>query len=254
MTRRLVVANQKGGIGKTTTVANLGRAFAELGKKVLLVDLDPQGGLSASYGVNSYETRRSTYQLLMDPSTPLVKVLHPLKRNLLLAPASMELASAEVMLTNRKDRVTRLRTVLDNAPGLFDLILIDTPPTLGILTANGLVAARELIIPVQSQYLAMRGVRSLIETVERLQKTGLNPNLRLTGVIATMHHPSSSTSTEAIAEMREVFGDRFLNPVIEYDPSVAEAPAAEESLLDYAPHHPIAHAYRKLAEEILNHG
>lgn len=254
MTRTLVIANQKGGIGKSTAAANLGRALSEKGKRVLLVDLDPQGGLSASFDVSSFEVKRSTYSLLMNPATSIVKVLRPVAHFLALAPASIDLSTAEVVLATKPDGVTRLRDVLTRINLPFDFILIDTPPTLGILTANGLTAATELLIPIQAQYLAMRGVNSLIQTVERLQNTGLNPNLRLTGVFATMHHPTSANSSEAIEEMRAVFGAQMFNTVIEYDPVVAEAPAAGESLLDYAPEHPISQRYRSLAEEILQHG
>jgi chromosome partitioning protein len=254
MTRTLVIANQKGGIGKSTTTANLGRAFSEKGFRVLLIDLDPQGGLSACLGVNSFETRRSTYSLLTHPNASLARVLRPIAQYLALAPASMDLSYAEIMLASQADGVTRLRDVLARNQIPFDFILIDTPPTLGVLTANGLMAADELIIPVQTQYLAMRGVRSILDSLDRIRQSGQNSRLKLGGVFATMHHPESKTSQEAIAEMQEVFGPQMFSTVLEYCDIVAEAPAAGQSLLDYAPTHPCTEAYRKLAEEIIKHG
>ncbi len=254
MTRTIVIANQKGGIGKSTTAANLGRALSEKGHRVLLVDLDPQGGVSASLGVNSFEVKRSTYSLLMYPDISLVKVLRPVANLMALAPASIDLSNAEIMLATQPDGPLRLRRALEQNTVPFDFILIDTPPTLGLLTVNGLVAAEELLIPVQPHYLAMRGVRSLLDTMDRLRQTMMNRSLHLLGLFATMHHPDSEASQEAIAEMREVFGEKMFSTVIEYDEQIAEAPAAGESFLDYAPDHPAAQAFRSLAEEVLNHG
>ena len=254
MTRTIVIANQKGGIGKSTAAANLGRAFSEKGYRVLLVDLDPQGGLSASLGVDSFEVRRSTYSMLMHPNSSMARVLCPVAHYMALAPGSLDLANAEIMLASQSDGVTRLRDALVRNQIPFDYTIIDTPPTLGVLTANGLVAANELVIPVQAQYLAMRGVRSILDTLDRIRQTGMNPNLKLLGVFATMHHPDSEQSREAIEEMREVFGEQMFETVLEYCAVVAEAPAAGRSLLDYAPEHTCAQAYRALAEEILKNG
>ncbi|MBZ0305460.1 MAG: AAA family ATPase, partial [Anaerolineae bacterium] len=189
MTRTLVIANQKGGIGKSTTAANLGRALTEKGHRVLLVDLDPQGGVSASLGVNSFEVKRSSYSLLMYPDISLVKVLRPVANLMALVPASIDLSNAEIMLATQPDGPLRLRRSLEQNAIPFDFILIDTPPTLGLLTVNGLVAAEELLIPVQPHYLAMRGVRSLLDTMDRLRQTMMNRKLHLLGLFATMHHP-----------------------------------------------------------------
>lgn len=254
MTRKIVIANQKGGIGKSTTAGNVGRALSNMGFRVLLIDLDPQGGLSASLGVNSFEIRRSTYSMLMHPASSVARVLRPVAHYLALAPASIDLSNAEIMLANQPDGVTRLRDALARNQIPFDFIIIDTPPTLGLLTANGLVAAHELIVPVQCQYLAMRGVRSILDTLDRLQQTGMNPHLTLKGVVATMYQPNSEQSREAVDEMRGVFGSRLFSTILEYCDVVAEAPAAGQSLLDYAPDHPCTQAYRALAEEILNNG
>jgi chromosome partitioning protein len=253
MTRKIVIANQKGGIGKSTAAVNLGRAFSEKGYRVLLIDLDPQGGLSASLGVNSFEVTRSTYSLLMNPTTSMARVLRPVAHYVALAPASIDLSSAEIMLASQADGVTRLRDSLVRNQIPFDFVIIDTPPMLGVLTANGLVAAEDLLIPIQAQYLAMRGVRSILDALDRIKQTGMNPHLKLRGVFATFYRPDSIHSQEALAEMREVFGTQMFSTIVEYNDIVPEAPAAGQSLLDYAPDHPITQAYRALAEEILKH-
>lgn len=253
MTRTIVIANQKGGIGKSTAAANLGRVLSDRGYRVLLVDLDPQGGLSASLGLNSYEIRRSTYSMLMNPSASLARVLRPVAHFLALAPASADLAHAEVMLAGQVDGTTRLRDALARNQIPFDFVIIDTPPTLGVLTANGLVAAQELLVPIQCQYLAMRGVRSILETQERIRANGMNPQLQLLGVFGTMYQPESRHAQEAIAEMQDVFGHQMFKTVLDYCPIVQEAPVAGLALVDYAPNHPCTQAYRDLAEEIIAH-
>jgi chromosome partitioning protein len=221
-------------------------------KAIGLIDLDPQGGLSASLGVNSFEVKRSTYSLLSNPGSSLARVLRPVAHYIALAPASIDLASAEILLASQADGVTRLRDTLARNQIPFDFIIIDTPPTLGVLTANGMVAAEELIIPIQAQFLAMRGVRSILDALDRIKETGMNPNLKLRGVFATMVRPESAHSREAVQEMREVFGSQMFSTVLEYNDVVPEAPAAGQSLIDYAPDHPITQAFRTLAEEILH--
>lgn len=254
MTRTLVVANQKGGIGKSTAAANIGRAFSEKGYRVLLIDLDPQGGLSASLGVNSFQVRRSTYSMLMHPTASIARILRPVAHYTALAPASIDLSNAEIMLATQADGTTRLRDALARNKIPFDFIIIDTPPTLGILTANGLVAAQELIVPIQCQFLAMRGVRSIMDTLDRIRQTGMNPRLRLLGVFATFYEPQVQQSVEALQEIKTVFGQQMFKTVVEKCDIVAEAPAAGQALMDYAPDHQCTGAYRALAEEILNHG
>ncbi|NDJ85846.1 MAG: AAA family ATPase [Chloroflexi bacterium] len=253
MTRTLVIANQKGGIGKSTSVVNIGRALTEKGYRVLLIDLDPQGGLTAAVGVDSFSIRRSVYSLLMYENAPLARLMRLINQNLVLVPASIDLASAEIQLASKGDQALRLRRGLERNRTPFDYIVIDTPPTLGILTANGLVAADELLIPVQCQYLAMRGVRAVIDTYERIQRV-LNPNLQLLGVFATMFMDTSPHAREVVAELRSVFGNQLLNTIIPMADVVAEAPVIERSVLDYAPQHPASLAYRQLTQEIIERG
>ncbi len=251
MTRVIVTANQKGGVGKTTTVANLGAAFAERGYRVLLIDLDPQGALSASFGVDPYEVTRSSYSLLMYDRFSLPRALMTLGENLALIPASVDLAVSEIELGGWGDRAYRLRNALQRSRIPFDFMLIDTPPSIGVLTANGLCAAQEVLVPVQCNYLAMRGVRAVIDVVERVRQS-LNADLKLLGIIATMYRPDSVHAQEVVGELRAVFEDKVFNTLIADSEVYAEAPIAGQSVLSYYPEHPAAEAYRALAEEIAN--
>ena len=251
MTRVIVVANQKGGVGKTTTVANLGAALAELGGKVILVDLDPQGALTAGLGFDPYTLTRTAYTLLVRDNASLASVLRPVSDRLALIPASVDLASVEYQLSDRPDRAHRLQNALEHSRVPVDFILIDTPPNIGLLTVNGLAAARELLIPVQCQYLAMRGVRSLLESVWLVHER-LNPKLNLLGVLATMYKKDSLHAQEVVAELRAVFDNKVFEAVIGDDDAVAQAPVARKSVLTYRPESEATAAFRRLAEEI-NH-
>ena len=251
MTRVIVIANQKGGVGKTTTVANLGAALAERGSKVILVDLDPQGALTAGLGFDPYTLTRTAYTLLVRDNASLASVLRPVSDRLALIPASVDLASVEYQLSDRPDRAHRLQNALAHSRVPVDFILIDTPPNIGLLTVNGLAAARELLIPVQCQYLAMRGVRSLLESVWLVHER-LNPKLNLLGVLATMYKKDSVHAQEVVAELRAVFDNKVFEAVIGDDDAVAQAPVARKSVLTYRPESEAAAAFRRLAEEI-NH-
>ncbi len=250
MARTLVVANQKGGVGKSTSVMNLGVALAERGFRVLLIDLDPQGGLTAAFGIDSYDIRRSSFSLIMYSNVSLTRVTRPVRERLALVPASIDLAASEIQLATVADRAHRLRMSMERSRVSYDYVLIDTPPGLGILTANGLVAADDVLVPVQCQFLAMRGVRALMDTVVRV-RNNLNANLQLGGLFATMYRNGSQHSQEVVDELREVFGSRMFTTLIQYDDVVAEAPIAGLSILEYLPRHPIAEGYRALAEEIV---
>ena len=249
MTRTFVIANQKGGVGKSTSVMNLGMALAERGARVLLVDLDPQGGLTGAFGIDSYDIRRSAFSLLMYSHVSLARVIRPVRKNLALVPSSIDLATAEIRLANESDRVHRLSQSLQRSRIPFDFIFIDTSPGLGILTANGLVAADEVLVPVQCQFLAMRGVRALMDTIVRI-KNSMNTSLRLGGLFGTMYRPDSQHAQEVVDELRAVFGPKMFKTLIHYDDVVAEAPVAGLSILEYIPRHPISQGYRALAEEV----
>lgn len=253
MAQKIVIANQKGGIGKSTSAINIGRALSELGHRVLLIDLDPQGGLSANIGVDSFHVGRSIQALLMQNSPDINSLIRSVGPNLSLIPASHELSVAEVKLATQSDRSTRLRDRLGMQNIDYDYIIIDTPPTLGILTANALIAADDLLIPVQCQYLAMRGVRGVRDTMRRIQNS-LNPELQLLGLFGTMFNATSRQSHEVVQELRQAFPHHFFDTIIPLDEHVSEAPVGGLSILDYAPKSPAAAAYRQLAREILDRG
>lgn len=253
MTRTIVVANQKGGVGKTTTVANIGAALAAMGQRVLLIDLDPQAALTATFGIDPYKLQTTTYSVLMSDAAALARILHPAgdTGRMALAPANVDLAVAEVKLAQAPDRAMRLREALKRNRIPFDFILIDTPPSLGVLTLNGLVAAREVLVPVQCHYLAMRGVRPLMETIWRVKKR-LNPQLHLLGLLPTMYSDGSQHASEVVDELRNVFEGKIFDIVIKQDMRFAEAPVARQAMVEYAPQHEGAAAYRKLVEEIVH--
>jgi chromosome partitioning protein len=251
MTRIIVIANQKGGVGKTSLVANLGAALAELGQKVVLVDLDPQGALTATLGHDPYTLTRTVYTLLTSDTASPASVLRPVLPSLVLMPATVDLAAIEYLLADDPDRALRLKFALGRSRIPADYILIDTPPTLGLLTVNALAAARELLIPVQCQYLAMRGVRGLLETIWRVHER-LNPSLALLGVVPTMYRPESAHAQEVVAELCAVFEDKVFAPPIPDAEEVAQAPVARQSVLAYHPAGAAAAAFRSLAETI-NH-
>jgi chromosome partitioning protein len=253
VTRRIVVANQKGGVGKTTTVANLGAALAAFGKRVLLIDLDPQAALTATYGIDPYNLPRSIYTVLLNETSSLARILQNAGHTTMaIAPASIDLAAADLQLVNADGRAYRLKEALDQTHIPFDYILMDTPPSLGLLTLNGLVAATEVMVPVQCHYLSMRGVRALMETVWRVKRR-LNPRLRLLGLLPTMYDPNSRHASEVERELRQVFGRKVFNTVIKNNLAFAEAPVTNQALVDFDPLHEGADAYRKLAEEIIRH-
>jgi chromosome partitioning protein len=249
MGRTITVANQKGGVGKTTTVANLGAALAEAGHRTLMVDLDPQGALTAAAGLDPYHLSPTTYSLLMKDEIQLEDILRFIRPGLWIAPASVDLGAVEYTLTKFSDRSFRLKQKLMAKRDALDYVLIDTPPNLGLLTTNALVASDELLIPVQCQYLAMRGVRSLLETVW-LVHDRLHPGLKLLGLLPTLYQPESDHSCEVVQELRRVFGERVFETVIMQDDAAAMAPAARKSILDFRPDSPAAAAYRRLAEEV----
>lgn len=251
MTRVIVVANQKGGVGKTTLVSNLGAALAEAGQKVVLIDLDPQSALTAGFGLDPYALSRTAYTLLTRDNVSLASVLRPVGDNLVLVPGSVDLAAAEYQLADAPDQVFRLRNVLARSRVPADCVLIDTPPSIGLLTVNGLVAAGELLVPVQCQYLAMRGVRGLLESIWLIHER-FNPELNLLGVVATMYRGGSDHSREVVDELQAVFEHKLFDTIIEDEDTVAKAPVTGKPVLTYRPQSEAAAAFRRLAEEILH--
>jgi chromosome partitioning protein len=246
--RVIVVANQKGGVGKTATAVNLGAALAASGRRVFLVDLDPQGGLSASFGLDPYRLAVTTRQFFDDPPTSLRKMVYPAGENLWVAPASVQL---EAIDRGRRgpDLVRAVHQGMAEERAHVDFILIDTPPGLGLLTVAGMVAADELLVPVACQYLPLRGVRSILEALW-LVHDRLQPELRLLGVLPTFYNPASEHAQAVVAELRSVFGDRVFRTLVETDEAVAMAPAARKPVLSFQPASRAAANYQALAEEI----
>ncbi|MBN1937276.1 MAG: ParA family protein [Anaerolineae bacterium] len=250
MARVISVANQKGGVGKTTTVINLGVALARMKKKVLLVDMDPQGALSAGIGIDGYGLQETIYNALMDPDFAVNRVIYPVQAYLDMIPANIELASAEMELIAEIRREFILKRVFETLVPWYDLILIDCPPSLGLLTVNALCASSEVVIPMQCEYFAMRGIRLLLDMIERVHER-LNQSLELTGILATMYSTGTVHAREVLSEIKTVFADRVFEEVVYKSIRFAEASVARKSIMDYDQVHKGAVAYEKVAQAIL---
>lgn len=248
-TRTIAVANQKGGSGKTTTVVNLGFALAQMQKRVLAVDLDPQGALSAGLGIDGDGLQETVYTALLDGDFAINRIIYPVKAYLDLLPANIDLASAEIELIAEAQREFHLQRILEPIQQWYDYILIDCAPSLGLLTLNALSASREVLVPMQCEYSAMRGVRPLLEALEHV-RAHHNPELDLGGILATMYSTGNVHSREVLDQIRAIFGDKVYDVVITKSIRFAEASVASQSILEYAAYHKGAEAYRILARRI----
>ena len=249
--RILAMCNQKGGVGKTTSTINLGAALAEAGRRVLLVDLDPQGALSVGLGVNPLQLDLTVYNLLMEPSVRVEDVM--LKTDIVgldLLPSNIDLSAAEVQLVNEVAREQSLARVLAPVLQDYDVVLIDCQPSLGLLTVNALTAAHGVIIPLECEFFALRGVALLIQTIEKIRER-LNPQLELEGILATMYDSRTLHGREVLARVVEAFGDKVFHTVINRTIRFPETTVAGEPITTYAPSSNGATAYRELAVEVL---
>jgi chromosome partitioning protein len=244
----IAFANQKGGVAKTTTTLNLAVAFKEHGLRVLAVDLDPQGNLTMSQGLNPDEIERSMFDVLVH-RLPIQEVIHPSEVDL--AVSSIDLAGAELALSGLIGRERALEKALAPVRGDYDYVLIDTPPSLGLLTINALVAADGVIVPVQCEYLSLRGLVQLQATLEMIREN-LNPCVDIVGILPTMFDRRTLHAREAIEILRENFGDLVFNTRIRKTIRYAEAPVKGQSILQYDPRSEAAEMYRDLAKEVLN--
>jgi chromosome partitioning protein len=251
MTRIYTFVNQKGGVGKTTTAINLGAYMAQFGQRVLIVDIDPQANATSSLGVDKNTVNGSTYEVLLGSLSPDALPLRNERLGLSILPSSPALAGAEVELVNELARETRLKQAITRLDGRYDYILVDCPPSLGLLTVNGLVAARDgVVIPVQCEYLALEGLGQLTQTISRV-RAALFPDLKVRGVVLTMFDPRTNLSADVVEEVNKHFPKQTFHAVIPRSIRLAEAPSYGLPISAYAPTSAGAKAYEALAREVL---
>ena len=249
--RVIAIANQKGGVGKTTTTVNLGAALAELGYRILVVDLDPQGNATTGLGIDARNLERSMYDVIMH-GTPMEDCVEPTSvRNLFVAPATIDLAGVEIELVPAFSRELRLRRAVESVVEDFDFVLIDCPPSLGLITVNGLAAAAEVLVPIQCEYYALEGLGQLLRNVH-LVASNLNEGLEVSAIVLTMYDARTRLAVEVATEVREHFGDKVCRIVIPRTIRLSEAPSFGQPITVFDPTSRGAVAYRELAKEVSN--
>ena len=252
--RIISMCNQKGGVGKTTSTINLGAALAEYGRRVLLVDFDPQGALSVGLGVRSQDLDVTIYNLLVERGHDAHDVIQTTRvHNLDVLPANIDLSAAEVQLVGEVAREMVLARVLRSVADEYDVILIDCQPSLGLLTVNALTASHGVVIPLEAEFFAMRGVSLLVETIEKVQDR-LNPRLEIDGILATMYDGRTLHSRDVVRSVVDHFGDKVFHTVISRTVKFPDATLAAEPITQYASGHGAAESYRQLARELISRG
>ena len=247
--RVLAVANQKGGVGKTTTAVNLGAALAELGYRVLVIDLDPQGNATTGLGINSRNLEATIYDVILH-DVPMEDAIEPTSlRNLFVVPATIHLAGAEIELVPAFSRELRLRRAVEQVKDDFDYILIDCPPSLGLLTVNGLAAATEVVVPIQCEYYALEGLGQLLRNVNLVQ-TNLNPGLEVSTIVLTMYDARTRLAEQVVREVRQHFGARVCRHMVPRTVRLSEAPSFGQPIILFDSSSRGATAYRELAKEV----
>jgi len=253
MARIICITNQKGGVGKTTTTVNLASCLAAIEKKTLLVDMDPQGNSTSGVGLDKTQCEPNIYHVLMGDAD-LLSALKPTEmKKLFCLPSNSHLTGAEVELVSMEEREVRLKKALATVEADFDYILIDCPPSLGFLTLNALVAAQSVLIPVQSEYYALEGLSSLVETVERVRES-LNPDLKIEGALLTMYDSRTKLAGQVSEEVRKFFGEKVYNTVIPRNVQLSESPSFGKPIILYDIRSSGAQAYLNLTKEIVAHG
>lgn len=251
MSKIVAFVNQKGGVGKTTSTINVARCLADLGKKVLLVDLDPQGNASSGLGIDPRGLEKNLYHAMIGTASPREIVLSTNTQNLHIIPAAQDLAGAEIEMVHIDAREFRLYSVLRQLRSFYDYILIDSPPSLGLLTVNGLVASDEVVIPVQTEYYALEGLSQLLGTVE-LVRERLQPNLKIMGALLTLFDRRNRLAQQVVNEVRAHFPGPVFETVIPRSVRLAEAPSYGKSILDFDSLSKGARAYKSVAREIVS--
>ena len=248
----IAIANQKGGVGKTTTAVNLGCALAEEGLRILIIDLDPQGNATSSFGLQELEGE-SLYEPLLGTADIADKILPTRVERVFIVPADLDLAGAEVEIARLDNHLTRLSDTLAplRADNTFDFVLLDCPPSLGILMTNALAAADELLTPIQCEFFALEGLVKIVRVVDQIRNSGANDGVEIAGIVMTMFDGRTNLSGQVVAEVREHFGERVYETVIPRTVRLSEAPSFGKSIFDYDPNGVGARAYRALAEEFI---
>ena len=253
MARIISVANQKGGVGKTTTTVNLGACLAYFGKKILLVDIDAQGNATSGLGVRKSDVEKDIYDILVNETLVKEVVLPSSRENLWVVPATIQLAGAEIELTSQMARESRLKQALEKIRDDYDYILIDCPPSLGHLTINAFTASDSILIPVQCEYYALEGLSQLLNTVRLVQKH-FNPELKIEGVLLTMLDARTNLGYEVVDEVKKYFRERVYKTIIPRNIRLSEAPSHGLSIIDYDARSRGAEVYLELAKEVLANG
>lgn len=253
MSHIYAIINQKGGVGKTTTSVNLSACLAAAGKRVLLVDIDPQGNSTSGLGVDRRQLSACIYDLLMGDKAPEEVVIPTRIPNLWIIPATLDLAGAEIELVTAMSREHRLKQILDKIAPDYDFILIDSPPSLGLLTVNALTASHGVIIPIQCEYYALEGISQLLHTIN-LVRQHLNPTLSIQGVLLTMHDPRTNLSQQVIQEVQAHFGPKVYHSIIPRNIRLSEAPSHGLPITLYDPKSKGAESYQAFAQEVIQAG